>query len=70
MLGITIHLPFRITLSITAISSQNNQYPVMSCGIWPLLSSQLCLIYFLDTVGAHRRILLVVAHALSCNLVC
>ena len=36
--GITIHLPFINTPSITAMTSLNVQYVLMSCGSWFLLS--------------------------------
>ena len=38
--GIITCLPFSITQSITAISSQNIQYVLLSCGIWSLFSGQ------------------------------
>ena len=43
--GITIHLPLMTTPSITAMSSLNVQYVLMSCGSWLLLSGHFYMTY-------------------------
>ena len=43
--SITIHLPFNMIPSITAMSSQNVQYILMSYSIWSLFSGQPTIMY-------------------------
>ena len=68
--GTTIHLPFIMTPSMTALSSLSAQYGLMSCCIWSLCSGQPFMIYSWDTACLCLGKSLVAAHALSYILVC
>ena len=57
--GIITHLPFRITPSITAISSQNVQYSVTFCAMWSLFS---CHLLMICSFSSYNR--------LSCDVSC